>query len=303
MYPTCPDIIRPLLVVLALGFTLSGPFAHAKVSSRVQKVQQLYDRLFFDDASEVCRAVLDAGKNSREDLMALLRYKGLLSAVQGKRGDAVAAFRQLLLVNPLAEIGDGHPPRVQRAFALARRWFERQKPLMVLVEAPREVLRGASAQLTARVTSDPLASVAHLVLHVRTRGSTYRSHPTDSRTEASWKLDLARIEGADRAPRLEYYVSALDSNYNELTLAGSHAAPRSIQLAGPATPLLPVPTPVDAATTQRDTPTAAPWYTRWWIWASVGTVLAVSAVAIGVAASAPADKVDAPVILEPGGSP
>lgn len=299
MRPTYPDIIRSSILALALVALAPSP-AVAKVSSRVEKVKKLYDQLYFDDAMEVCRAVLDAGKNSREDLMELLLYKGVLSAVQNKQAEAVTAFKQLLVVNPLTDLGPEHPPRVRRAFALARRWFQRQKPLMVAVDAPARVLRRGTLEISARVTSDPLDMVAHLVLRVRARGfGAYRSHLVDKGEKPRWSVSLDRIQGIGRATSLDYYVAALDGGYNELTLAGSAVDPRSIRLAGAPAP---VDRPAPLVTHAKPAP-ASPWYTRWWVWAAAGTVVTVAVIAIAATAAGPPDKVDAPIILEPGGSP
>jgi hypothetical protein len=301
MRPTIPDIIRPSLLALALVALAPSPVV-AKVSSRVEKVKKLYDQLFFDDAMEVCRAVLDAGKNSREDLMVLLLYKGVLSAVQNKPAEAVTAFQQLLVVNPLTKMGPEHPPRVRRAFALAQRWFQRQKPLMVAVDAPARVLRRGTLEVSAQVTSDPLDMVAHLVLRVRARGfGAFRSHLVDKGEKQSWSVALDTIQGVGRAASLDYYVAALDESYNELTLAGSAVDPRSIRLAG-------APAPVDRPAPQVTHATATPapspaWYTRWWVWAAAGTVVTVAVIAIAATAVGPPGKVDAPITLESGGGP
>jgi hypothetical protein len=302
MRPTCPDILRLQLLALGLFTVLASPAVEAKVSGRVEKVRKLYDQLFFDDAMEACNAVLDAGKNGRADMVELLRYKGVLSAVQNKPAEAVAAFKQLLEVDPLAQLGGGHPPRVQRAFAQARHWFKRQKPLMVAVEAPEEVLRRGTTEIAAQITSDPLGMVAHVLLRLRARGAgEYRSHVIAKGADLRWTIKLDEVAGVARADVLEYYVAALDQGYNELTLAGSPADPRTIRLAGapapvrPAAPLVP---------TRPAPPAASPaWYTHWWIWAAVGTVVTVSVVAIAAATASPPDTVDAPITLESAGGP
>lgn len=305
MRPTYPDIVRSSLLALALALALVAVApspAAAKVSSRVEKVKKLYDQLFFDDAMEVCRAVLDAGKNSREDLMELLLYKGVLSAVQNKQAGSVDAFKQLLVVNPLTDLGPEHPPRVRRAFSLARRWFQRQKPLMVAVDAPAEVLRRGTLEVSAQVTSDPLDMVAHLVLRVRARGfGAFRSHLVDKGGKQSWTVSLDTIQGVGRAASLQYYVAALDGSYNELTLAGSAVDPRSIRLAGAPAPVdRPRPLVTHAGPAPAPSP---PWYTHWWVWAAAGTVVTVAVIAIAATTAGPPGKVDAPIILEPGGSP
>jgi len=290
-----------LLVFLVPGRSLGE---QSTAGSRVQKVQRLYQQLFFDDAAKVCQAVLDDGKNNRSDMRQLLLYNGVLAAVQQKQGAAVAAFKQLLVVNPVFRLDNTHPPRVRRAFVLAQRWLKRQKPLMIDVATPQEVLRRGKTEVAVNVLSDPLSMVKHGVLYIRAaRQGPYRVHLVKLGRQARWSVDLDGIEGIARATSLEYIVAVLDGNYNQLTLHGSTHAPNTIKLAGAPALRQPVVATAPSLDRRRRGPAASPWYAKWWLWAAVGTVVTASIVAVSVTASSPSGTVDAPVTLEAGGSP
>jgi len=275
-------------------------------ATRVQNVERLYRQLYFDDAMEVCRAVLDAGKNSRADMVQLLRYRGLLAAVQGHRSEAVTAFRQLLMVDPLARLDRSQPPRVKHAFRLARAWLKGNKPLMIAVQAPHQTHRRGVVQIHVSVLSDPLSMVKHAVLHIRRAGqASYRTQLAQrpAAGQMEFNVEIHRIRGVAHATSLQFHVAALDAAYNELTLFGSAADPRTIELLGAPAPL---PTPdvihlPPMTQDRRPEPPHAAWYTRWWVWTAVGAVVATSvAVAVGVTASSPQSTVDAPVTLQAG---
>jgi hypothetical protein len=285
--------------LLALAVALH-PSPASAVSNRVKKVKTLYKQLFFDDATKVCRSVLDAGHNRREDLVELLKYKGLLAAVQGNNNEATKAFRQLLVIEPEASLGEGHPPRVERAFAAAQRWFRRQRPLTATPRAPASVLREGTVEISLEVT-DPLTMVSQAVLHIRAEGARrFKRHLARSSAGLRWAVQVARLQGIGAARRVEYYVTLLDHSFNEVGQVGRAAAPRPIALLGPpasvAGPVV-VSKPAPAPPKERR---ARPWYKRWWVWAAVGAAV-VTAAAVGGAvgaANSPSDTVDAPVTLE-----
>jgi hypothetical protein len=223
----------------------------------------------------------------------LLKYRGLLAAVRARPKEAQAAFRKLLVINPLAKLGDGHPPRVERAFAAARRWFGEQRPLMIEVAAPEEVLRQGAVEFSAAVSSDPLSMVTHAALRIRAGWGNFVTRVVSAGTDAParFAVDLAQLSGVPHAARLEYYVVALDGRHNVLTYAGSPGHLRSIRLAGQ--PLL-----LPSRAAARPRAAGQPWYSRWWLWAAVGTVVGVATIAIVATTTGPDDTVNAPVTIE-----
>lgn len=292
-------------------------FAAGSSSSRVHQVKRLYKQLFFDDAMKVCQAVLDAGRNPRADLVQLLKYKGLIAAVQGNKDLAIKTFKRLLVIDPLVKLRKGHPPRVRRAFAVASRWFKGEKPLMVEAKAPAVSSRKGSIKLRLDVVSDPLALVSEAILYVRAQGSKgFRSYLRKRKTKDyfRWKVRLSKLGELTYAESVEYYIATLDNNYNEIATHGSAAAPHQITLEGAAAPRPGVGVgvgPVAAIPLHgvqheqavQDHPTPSPWYKRWWVWTVVGVVVTATAVTIGAAAGSASDTVDAPVTLVSGGGP
>jgi hypothetical protein len=274
-------------------------------SSRVEEVKQLYDKLFYDDALKVCQAVLDSGHNSRRDLVRLLTYKGLIEAVSDKRKRARNAFKRVLVLDPLIDLGKGHPPRVQRDIAAARKWFKHRKPLMIELEIPEQADRKGATTINLALISDPLSMVKRAMLHVRAGDAGgYKTLPVarPAGQKLSWRVKPSRLLGGRNARELQLYVSALDANFNEVAVLGTAREPRRLALSGAPAPLAAV-TPATHGSEQPGSATTRPWYKRWWIWAVVGAVVTTTAIAAGAASSGPEERVDAPISIVPAGEP
>ena len=299
-------MLRVLVIVALALLSLAPRPVLARASSRVGEVKRLYDQLYYDDAAKVCQAVLEAGRNTRNDLVQLLLLSGLLAGVQERIGDAIASFKQALVIDPLVKLGREHPPRVQRAFSLARAWFRQQKPLMIEVRAPERADRGGPVPITLSVVSDPLGMISRAVLHARASTTAGFRSQVISRgavdEDSRWLLDLPSLDGVASAGTVQYYVTVLDASYNEVAVVGSSLAPRRLMLEGGAAPPATRVTRRPPRQDRPPPPVKKPWFRQWWLWTAVGAVLTATVVAVGVAAGGPDDRVDAPIVLVPEGA-
>jgi len=260
-----------------------------------QKVKQLYDQLYFKEAMLLCDGIIDAGRNNREALLELLRYRALIAASSGREALAVETFKRLLSIAPETTLGHGHAPRIRRAFAAARRWQERNKPLAVTVDAPEAASVRAPVVVRLVSTTDPLQIIQRATLYTRVgAASKYRYYRAEG-AKLEWRVAVPTT-ATSAHPWLEYYVAAQDRASNNVVVIASAEEPRRIKL-------LDAPPPVSAvppAPPPRRRPRERPLVQRWWLWTIVGAVVIGTAVGVGagLGARGPAETVNAPITLE-----
>jgi tetratricopeptide (TPR) repeat protein len=300
---------RVLAAAAVLAFAVGARRAAAEEpratgSARVLRVKQLFERLFYDDAMRVCRAALDAGRNSRGDLVKLFGYQGLIAASLGREAAAIDAFKRVLAIDPRAKLARGYAPRVRRAFDAALRFMQERAALEVAVSAPEEVDRDGELALGLAVKSDPLAMVERAVLFLRAAGAPdagFTPLPTDRGRSLAWRVKLGSLPGIAAAPALEYYLAVLDRDFSELVLVGSAQAPRRIRIRALARATPPVPVAVVISPRDPERDRQAPVYKRWWFWTAIGAAVATAVgVGVGFGARTPRETVSAPISLETG---
>jgi hypothetical protein len=271
------------------------PSASLAAPTSVQKVKQLYERLYFKEARLLCDASLEAGRLHRADLLQLLEYKALIAASSGKELVAVDTFRRLLSVEPKFTLGKGHAPRIRRALAAARRWLTKRSPISAVLRAPRQASARRTIPFRLEVGADPLALVARAALYIRAAGqSRFRVYPLQG--DYSWQIKPP-LSLRPEAPWVEYYVAAQDRDHNELVLIGSGAEPNRVRILG----LTPFASRAGSEAPPRRS-RATPLVQRWWFWTVIGAVVIGAGVGLGVGLGTrrPAEAVDAPVVLEAG---
>lgn len=291
------------LAMVALAVLLSlHAVAQPALSPRVQRVRELYDRLYYAEAAKVCELALHHGGNTMAEMVYLLGFQGLIAAAQGKHAAAVTAFKQMLAIDPRAKLGRGQAPRIVAAYGQAQKWVSEKGPLALAVSAPTSTLRGGAVEITAVVASDPLGLVHHAVLYLRASGTTsWEERPAPPGAKQRWSLDLGVLPGAERAAAVEYYVALLDRERNEVALSGKASQPRRIALGG-GEGALPSSAPASAPAGQPPLP-AQPaagisLVRAWWFWTVIGVAATGTIVAIGVAASSKPSTIAAPISVE-----
>jgi tetratricopeptide (TPR) repeat protein len=265
---------------------------------RVQRVRELYERLYYAEAAKVCESALRLGGNPLADHVFLLGFQGLIAAAQGKHMQAVAVFKRMLAIDPRARLGRGQAPRIVAAYSQAQRWIAERSPIALGVSAPRSTLRGAALELSAVVGSDPLALVHNTVLYLRAAGErSWEERPAEPGARGRWTVDLALLPGAGRASSIEYIVAAVDRQRNEVALAGKPNAPLAVRLEG-SSGAAATSAPASAPATPQPAP--GPRFSvlrAWWFWTAIGVATTGMAVGIGLAASSRADTITAPVTV------
>ncbi|HYS09128.1 MAG TPA: hypothetical protein VEP66_10300 [Myxococcales bacterium] len=101
----------------ASGITVKDVSSNAHLAAAVR----LYQKLDLDAAlAELQLAEVDA-KESQDETVQVLIYRGLIYSETGKLGDASDQFKRALAVRPWAEVPADTSPRIAKNFSDARR--------------------------------------------------------------------------------------------------------------------------------------------------------------------------------------
>jgi len=122
----------------ASGITVKDVSSNAHLAAAVR----LYQKLDLDAAlAELQLAEVDA-KDSQDDTVQVLIYRGLIYSETGKMSDASDQFKRALAVRPWAEVPPDTSPRIAKNFSDARRslWG------MANVRPPQKRAAAATAQ-------------------------------------------------------------------------------------------------------------------------------------------------------------
>jgi hypothetical protein len=267
----------------------------------VRAARALFDKLYFAEAMKACQAGLETGGNTREDLLGLLRLKGLIAASLEDARGANEAFAALFAIEPVATLGEGHAPRILRAFLEAKQQAAKRGPLRISSSAPTSVPWTGSVAIRVRVEADPLRLVARASLSIRRAGApSYRIKRVVGTSSFSWNESVSGLPGT--AGRLEAHVALLDAHDNELWTLGTATSPRGILLSRPPATSAAAASALPAASGRPHTQgqgqeVQRPLVRRWWFWTAIGLAAVGTGLAIGLATRRP-DRVNAPISVE-----
>jgi hypothetical protein len=199
-------------------------------------------------------------------------YRAFVHLAFDEREQAVAAFERALEINTELDLPPASP-KIRRAFEQARR-RHRDKiraldhdPPTLQHAPPKSGTYGRPLSIEARAT-DP-SGVKRVVLHFRQQGNRGFSSVNMERRGQDGQYVASLPTMVVAHPGVEYYIAAWDNLGNGPGLKGSTGAPIRIEVQGRP------PAAADAG--------PKPWYKRWWVWATVAGVAAVTgAVVAGV---------------------
>ena len=132
----------------------TGPNAHLAAAVR------LYQKLDLDAALAELQLAEDGAKDSEDDRVQVLIYRGLIYSETGKLSAASDQFKRALAIRPWAEVPDGTSPRIAKNFSDARKslWgMASVKPPQKKMAAPAPAAPAAPAPIPA--PADPSAPV------------------------------------------------------------------------------------------------------------------------------------------------
>ena len=215
------------------------------------------EELRADDAVRLLEVARHAGPWTYADHVRLYEQLGLAYAYQGKADDARAAFERLLTIDPGHAIPYTLSPKVTFLFQQAREQLRTRPPPTLDIAFPRDAQAKDPLPLTFEVLVDPLSFLRHVELHFRLKGQPgYRLLQTALAAPGHYVQLALPPEALERDFVREFFAVVKDDQGNEVLRVGSERFPREA-----AARFLPV----------------MKWYQRWWVWALVGSTVALGA--------------------------
>lgn len=199
------------------------------------------------------------GPYSRADYIRLFEQLGIAYAYLERSQDALASFDTLLALDPGRAISYTLSPKVTFLFEQARSAAADRTPPTIDVRWPVGLDVEEPIPVDVEVVADPKSFFSWARIRYRLKGSpTYTTLDSELPKIAQPKrLEIPPLAAAStHEETIELYLVAYDKAGNEVHQWGSETHPREIAL-------------------QYEAPD--PWYSRWWIWAIAGTVVAASA--------------------------
>lgn len=196
------------------------------------------------------------GPFDREHLIQLLEQRGIAHAYLDDEPAALAAFAELVRLAPGHLLSYTLSPKATFLFERARRAADPGKTPALDIDWPRDGTVDKSFPLSLEVVADPERQLRRAAIHIRKKGEdAYRvlEVPLLPKPEER-RVALPAVGGASPAI-LELYVRAYDVRGNEILTWSTPERPREVQL-------------------RYDRP--VPWFKKWWVWAAVGSGLAVT---------------------------
>jgi len=187
----------------------------------VDTVEQLYQRLEYEQANATAQALLKRRGLSHDELVRTYRVLAVTYAVLDKETEAKETFVKLLAVDPTYEADPNLGPRVSEPFLEARGFFRAQGQKPGLTVEPQVRTDGGAIRVIAK---GPPRFVRRIVVSYRWGTSGAMNTSTIPSSEGA--VDV--IKAPAGATRLDYYVLAQDENENAVMVRGSKEAPISV---------------------------------------------------------------------------
>lgn len=241
---------RWLAVALLIAVYATPSPARADESRHLAEAREALGALRYEQALHALEKALYAGKNDPGSVRSIYRMLGEIHAALGDRNQAERAFRNLLALDPTAELDRGTSPKIARPFASARERIGAQGG----IEA-RCTTDEVRSSVTLDVASDPVDMVAGVRVTYRREGGSEQI--LESRAGAR----SVRVPGDERVTLV---CAAIDEHGNRLIEIGSWDRP--LVLEPPADALTDA---APAAPVERRSP---PFYGRWYVWGTAAVL-------------------------------
>jgi tetratricopeptide (TPR) repeat protein len=220
-----------------------------------------------DDAVKLLNQAKEEGPYAHNDHVRLYEQLGIAYAYLERSDDAKHAFDVMLGLEPTHAISYTLSPKVTFLFEQARANAIQHPTPAIDLSWSRDLTVEDRIPIAVEVIADPHRYLEKALVRFRTKGN-----PTwkEQMLELPDVGAVARIElppaasGSEQSEAVEVYAIAYDSSGNEVLLWGSEKRPREIGL-------------------RYEAPD--PWYGEWWVWVTVGAVVAAGAGAAVFAAT------------------
>jgi tetratricopeptide (TPR) repeat protein len=239
--------------MIGLWLMMVGLFAS---SESLAQGQAALDEYRVEEAAALLERAKGEGPYLLPDHVQLYESLGVAYAYLGRRAEALEAFDMLLALDPGHAIGYTLSPKATFLFEEARKQAARRPPPAVELYWPRDLNVGDAIPIDLEVVADPKGLLRRAALLMRRKGeASYGARAVELAGPGRYqRVVLDPIAPTAAAPEVvQLYLVVTDERGNEVFRVADAARPREIALAYQA---------------------VEPWYRRWWVWATIGAVLA-----------------------------
>ena len=248
----------------------------------IEKAADAFSAMDFEKALDLLERALSEGGKTPGELVRIYSLRAQSLALLGRLEQAREAFRIVLSIDPAFRLPPDASPRLTQPFSKV---LAEKTPPLELRLVPGRISAAAPPQLLLTLI-DPLRLSGEVTIYARWAG---RADFVPLRLAVTpgneVQVQLSGLERPGPATEyLEYYAELYDRFSNRLAVRADAAHPLRALLQKEEKPVaLPPAAPLPA-------PTPA-WYSKWWVWAIVGTAIAAGGgVAAGVILSRPAPQ-------------
>ncbi len=223
------------------------------------------------------------GPHQHDLLIELYEQRGIAYSYLKREDEALKAFGELLDLEAGHLLSYTLSPQATFLYERARTAKEVRARALIDVSWPQGLRENQSIPLVVEVVSDPASMLQRMALYVR-------SSEKDAYQRVALKLpapgELATVRlpapHTNQSGVLQLYGRAYDKDGDEVLLWFDESQPREIPLG-------------------YDAP--SPWYRKWWVWATVGGVVAAgTGTTVYLLSLDPSDEVGGTFSLGDGGS-
>jgi hypothetical protein len=224
-------------------------------TATIAKGKDALGKFQVDAALVALDAAARTGPLAYRDNVTLWEQRGIAEAYLEHADRAAAAFDMLLALDPGHLLSYTLSPKATFVFERSRAAASARGAPTIDVSWPRGLQVGAPVPVEIEVVADPRGFLARASLFVRRRGeAAWRATDLDLPARGGFRRVILPAVDERKPASLEVYLRAYDHDGNEVLAWADADRPREIPLAY--------------------TP-PAPWWKRWWIWATAGSVLAI----------------------------
>lgn len=236
-------------------------FATFAAASPLDAAKTALDEFRMQEALDILERAKSEGPYAWPEHVRLEELLGVAYAYLGKTEEAQAAFERLLALDPRHAVSYTLSPKVTFVFERAREQALKRPPPALEVSWPPELSATEPVPIDIEVASDPNRFFEKATLYYRLRGTDrFSSVATVLPRVGERRRLILSFASPEQDTSLEIYLVASNSHGDEVQRWYSEKEPREL-------PLRYVP--------------PEEWYSKWWVWAVVGT--AVAAAGVGTA--------------------
>lgn len=272
------------VLAVTIPLAMVSSVAWAEPNPELDKAKSEIEMVQLDAASQSLTRALDRGGNTPEQLAEIYRLRGEVAVGRSQKDEAVAAFVQLIVVDPDAKLGELVSPKIKELFDLAKLQIGDKPPLVV----SHQVDVDPAIKIHLRIERDAYAVVKSAQVQYRTADGAARK----AIGEGAGTIAIALAENAVTGAVL-HVLDARGNRVRSIDLGDmSVASPNTGGVGSGSGVTAGVGGGAGLGSGSEREPGEHPLYRKWWTWAAVTGAFAATGVGFTFARSSARGDLD-----------